>query len=226
MAKGQQERALATRRILLLAAAEVFDECGYAGAGIAKILQRTDLTAGALYFHFGSKQGLAQAVMNAQPEALSIPEDVKGMQKLIDLLLTWSFQLQRDPLLRAGVRLTDEQATFGMRDVTPYSTWRTIMQDCLEEAHGAGDLRAGVEPERVATFLVGTCTGLQTYSQVESGREDLPERVLDLWRLLLPGIASPEAVERLEVGVERVDPALRTPRQQAAEKVGARGMQP
>ncbi|MHC5257554.1 ScbR family autoregulator-binding transcription factor [Streptomyces sp. UC4497] len=214
MAKGQQERALATRRILLLAAAEVFDEYGYTGAGIAKILQRTDLTAGALYFHFGSKQGLAQAVMNAQPEALVIPDDAKGLQKLVDLLLTWSFQLQRDPLLRAGVRLTDEQATFGMRDVTPYSTWRTIMQECLEEARGAGELRAGAEPEAVAKFLVGACTGLQTYAQVETGRADLPERVLDMWRLTLPGIASTEAIKRLEVSVERVDPALRTPREE------------
>ncbi|MER7106033.1 TetR family transcriptional regulator, partial [Streptomyces humidus] len=48
----RQERGVQTRRQLLRAAAEVFDESGFAGASIKDILQQAELTAGALYFHF------------------------------------------------------------------------------------------------------------------------------------------------------------------------------
>jgi AcrR family transcriptional regulator len=49
---AKQERAVQTRESLLRAAAEVFDEYGYSGASINRILKRAGLTAGALYFHF------------------------------------------------------------------------------------------------------------------------------------------------------------------------------
>lgn len=95
----KQERAEQTRRALLLAAAEVFDEFGYAGASITRILKRAGVTAGALYFHFGSKEDLAKAVMNSQPDTLVPLLAASGLQRLIDLTLVWSWQLQRDPLL-------------------------------------------------------------------------------------------------------------------------------
>ncbi|NEE16656.1 TetR/AcrR family transcriptional regulator, partial [Streptomyces sp. SID7499] len=138
------ERAEQTRRALLLAAAEVFDEFGYAGASITRILKRAGVTAGALYFHFGSKEDLAKAVMNSQPETLVPLLAASGLQRLIDLTLVWSWQLQRDPLLRAGVRLTNEQASIGdSLNADPYEKFRGIMTSCLHEAREEGELQPG-----------------------------------------------------------------------------------
>jgi AcrR family transcriptional regulator len=203
MAQLKQERAEQTRRVLLHAAAEVFDEFGYAGASITRILKRAGVTAGALYFHFGSKEGLAKAVMNSQPEAIGPLLAEGGLQRLIDLTLVWSWQLQRDPLLRAGVRLTNEQAAMGSLDASPYEDFRGIMTDYLKEARDRGELQPGVDPVVVAEFVVSACTGMQMYSNVVSGREDLPERTQQMWKLLLPGIAVPAVIARAEAAPAR-----------------------
>ncbi len=204
MAQPKQERAEQTRRALLHAAAEVFDEFGYAGASITRILKRAGVTAGALYFHFGSKEDLAKAVMNSQPETLVPLLAAGGLQRLIDLTLVWSWQLQRDPLLRAGVRLTNEQASIdGSLNADPYENFRGIMVGCLREALEAGELQPGVDPSVVAEFVVAACTGMQMYSNVVSGRRDLPERTQQMWNLILPGIAVPSVITRAETAPAR-----------------------
>ncbi|NEB66371.1 helix-turn-helix transcriptional regulator, partial [Streptomyces fulvissimus] len=58
-----QERARATRRSLLEAAALLFAEQGYAGTSVNDISARSGRTSGAVYFHYASKEGLALAVV-------------------------------------------------------------------------------------------------------------------------------------------------------------------
>ncbi|THA36622.1 TetR/AcrR family transcriptional regulator [Streptomyces sp. A1277] len=192
-----------TREQLLQAAAEVFDEYGYAGAGINKILQRAGLTAGALYFHFKNKQELALEVMHAQRTAIEPHVSATGLQRLVDITLIWSHSLQADPVLRAGVRLTSEQATFGLRDATPYAVWAGSFVTCLEAARDAGELRRHVRIEELAEFVVGACTGMQEYAQVVCGRADLPRRTVNMWQVLLPGIATDTSLVSVEVNEDR-----------------------
>ncbi|MEU9705481.1 ScbR family autoregulator-binding transcription factor [Streptomyces sp. NPDC047981] len=189
----KQERAVRTRNLILTAAAELFDEEGYEGASVTRIVQRAGVTLGALYFHFPSKQDLAREVMNAQPYVIEPLLGSSGLQRLVDITLVWAHRLQTDPMLRAGVRLAVEQSRFGMRDIDSFEGWKDIMVGHLEVARAEGSLRAGVSPEEVAQFVVGACTGVQLYSQLVTGRADLTERTCAMWRLLLPGIAAPDA---------------------------------
>jgi AcrR family transcriptional regulator len=193
-----------TREEIIRAAAEIFDEFGYAGASISMILKRAGLTTGALYFHFDSKEHLARTVMNAQPQTIVPRLQSRGLQRLVDITLFWSHLLQVDPLLRAGVRLTGEQATFGASDATPYQAWAGIMADCLREAQVNSELQAGVSPEELGEFVVEACTGMQMFSAVATGRKDLSDRTIRMWRLLLPGVAVPSIVGRTEVSLERL----------------------
>ncbi|CAL9675093.1 ScbR family autoregulator-binding transcription factor [Streptomyces sp. enrichment culture] len=199
MAQARQERAIQTRRALIHAAAEVFDEFGFAGASISRILKRAGVTSGALYFHFDSKEELAKAVMNAQSETIVPFLKSEGLQRLVDITLIWSRRLQTDPLLRAGVRLTGEQATFGLRDSMPYQAWSQNMEECLRTAQQKGELQAGVEPWELAELVVESCTGMQMYAAAKSCWADLPDRVVRMWRLLLPGVAVPAVVARTVV---------------------------
>ncbi len=206
----KQERAVQTRESLLRAAADVFDEVGFAGASISRILKRAGLTAGALYFHFDSKEDLARAVMNAQPRSIVPWLESEGLQRLVDITMVWAYQLRVDPLLRAGVRLTGEQGSFGVKDAAPYQEWSQIMTECLESARERGELQAGVEPAELAEFVVEACTGMQMYSAVASeARADLSERAVRMWRLLLPGVAVPAVVARTEVNPDRIRDVLR-----------------
>ncbi|MFJ9816703.1 ScbR family autoregulator-binding transcription factor [Streptomyces sp. NPDC101151] len=207
MRQPKQQRAVQTREAILRAAAAVFDELGYSGASINRILERAGTTAGALYFHFKSKEGLAHAVMHAQPETIVPMADSHGLQRVVDVTLVWAYQLQVDLMLRAGVRLTTEQTTFGMEDASgPYQQWAQIMEEYLREAADRGELQAGVDPRELAEYIVESCTGMQLYSAAVSGREDLMDRVLRMWRLLLPGIAVPAVAVRTRVDRDRVRP--------------------
>lgn len=210
MAVPKQERAVQTREQLLRAAAEVFDEYGYAGAGINKILGRAGVTAGALYFHFKNKQDLAVEVMRAQRTAIEPHVPSSGLQRMVDITLIWSHSLQADPLLRAGVRLTSEQATFGVQDASPYAVWAGSFEECLEAAREAGELREHVRLGDMAEFVVGACTGLQEYAQVVCKRADLPRRTVNMWNLLLPGIATERAFGAIENSQERAQSLWRS----------------
>lgn len=205
MGQPKQQRAVQTREAILRAAAAVFEESGYAGASINRILERAGATAGALYFHFKSKEGLARAVMHAQPETIVPLADSVGVQRVVDLTMVWAYQLRMDLMLRAGVRLTTEQTTIGMEDASgPYQEWAQILEDCLKAGAQRGELQAGVDPRELAEYIVESCTGMQLYSAAVCGREDLSDRVVRMWRLLLPGVAVPSVVARTEVRAERV----------------------
>src|SRR5690606_36814668 len=65
-------RADATRQALLDAALEVFADRGYADAGIAETVERSGISVGSLYHHYGGKAGLYVAlweVLSAEQEA-------------------------------------------------------------------------------------------------------------------------------------------------------------
>jgi AcrR family transcriptional regulator len=51
-----------TRRVLLDAAREVFTERGFAGAGVADVVERAGSSVGSLYHHFGGKAELFLAL--------------------------------------------------------------------------------------------------------------------------------------------------------------------
>lgn len=97
------------------------------------------------------------------------------------------------------MRLTNEQASIGdSLNADPYEKFRGIMSSCLHEAREDGELQPGIEPTVVAEFVIAACTGMQMYSNVVSGRRDLPERTQQMWNLLLPGIAVPSVITRAE----------------------------
>ena len=59
----QEERRAQTREALLEAGATLFAERGVAGASVDAIAERAGRTSGALYDHFGSKEGLLFALL-------------------------------------------------------------------------------------------------------------------------------------------------------------------
>ena len=63
--KITQARAHETRSRILTGAAEAFAEHGFAGATIADIMTRSGVTKRALYFHFDTKEEVADAVLAA-----------------------------------------------------------------------------------------------------------------------------------------------------------------
>lgn len=196
---ARQERAIETRRKLLVGAAQVFDERGYAAASINEIQERSGVTKGAMYFHFASKEEIARGVMAAQTE---IPVEIRSrsaspMQQVIDLTHELARRLRTDVLFRASIRLTVERGTFQANDSDLYDWWLRAFGRELARAQGAGELKPEMAPEDVAASVVGSFTGIQMLSHVTCDRRDLHERLARWWEQILPGIATPEAVRTM-----------------------------
>ncbi|MEV6118918.1 MULTISPECIES: ScbR family autoregulator-binding transcription factor [unclassified Streptomyces] len=199
----KQERAARTRDAVLRAAAEVFAECGYAGASVARIAEHAGLTLGAVYFHFKSKGDLARVIAAGQPDLVVPACPSEGLQRVIDVTLTWARQLADDPILLAGARLMMEQENFVPHEQNSHDQWLGIVLADLRIARDRGEVREEADLEAFARLVVSACTGAQMHTRLESAHRDLANRIAQMWRCLLPAIATPEAAARIVVGEER-----------------------
>lgn len=200
---AQQDRAIRTRRLILEAAAAVFDARGYEAATIGEILANAGVTKGALYFHFPSKEELALAVLEEQAtEAPVIPQASK-LQELVDIGMLLAYRLRHDPLVRASVRLTLDQGARGLDRRGPFRSWSQQTLQRLVEAREQGELLPHVVLEETADVLVGSFAGVQLMSQTLSDRADLAFRVSSLLRHIMPGIAVPAVLASLDTAPDR-----------------------
>src|ERR1700684_3719472 len=70
MALTQEERKAETRTRLLAAAADLFAEHGIDGVSVDAVAEAAGRTSGAVYAHFGSKQGLLLALLDEWAHSL------------------------------------------------------------------------------------------------------------------------------------------------------------
>jgi AcrR family transcriptional regulator len=70
MARTQGERKAETRARLLAAAAELFADQGVDAVSVDAVAEAAGRTSGAVYAHFGSKQGLLLALLNSWKDSV------------------------------------------------------------------------------------------------------------------------------------------------------------
>lgn len=200
---AQQDRAIRTRQSILAAAAKVFEERGYQAATIADILSTAGVTKGALYFHFASKDQLAQGVLGEQDQRFVIPERACKLQEAADVVLLHAYRLQTDPMVRAGVRLTLDHRAEGLDRSGPFLRWSAVLQELLEKGQAQGELLPHVVPSVTADIVVSTFAGVQSMSQAVSDYADLRAKSSDLLRHLFPSVAVPSVLASLDLAEDR-----------------------
>lgn len=200
---AQQARAVETRRLILQGAALVFDEMGYDAASIKEILSRVSVTKGALYFHFPSKEDLARGVLEEQTLHLHVSPQTSKLQEVIDLTMAVAHALPNDAMLRAGSRLALERGSIDFASHSPFLAWAKVCEDLLEQARRDGEVLPHVDCHETAELIVGAFTGIQAFSQISSALLDLEQRVSAMWKHILPSVAIPAALARLDTAPDR-----------------------
>ena len=191
MAEGGGE---ATRLALLESAALLFDEHGYAGTSVSAVVRGAGLTSGALYFHFGGKENLALAVV--EEHFASWPPIIERVLTLpgtaLEHVVLLSFEVARafrdDVMVRAGSRLWTERKGINVTMPRPFIGWIETMAGMLARARAEGDIGAGVEPEPAASVLVCAFFGTHIVSDALDGREEIEDRVTQMWLHFLPAL--------------------------------------
>lgn len=159
-----EERSSASIEALLEVARDSFGRHGYRGTSLESVAAAAQMTKGAVYHHFGSKEALFEGVFRVEH------------RRMVDLVVAKS-RTARDPIdaLARGVRaylqglldplvrrilLEDGPAVLG------WERWRRceepgfqqLIQSSLSMAAKAGMLRAGVRPAESSLLLIGAMT--------------------------------------------------------------------
>ncbi len=194
-----QDRAAKTRRRLISSAAEVFNRSGFAGSSIGQICAHAGTSHGALYFHFGNKRVLGQAVEAAAAEILlcvtgPVPaRHPEPLRLLVDTSHVLAERVARDQVLRAGFGLARDAAWDSGAGL--WRHWREWVGGLLATAGRQGALAPDVDLDDAVAAIMAVMAGLGGMQGTPGAdRVDGDARPLaPFWRLVLPQLAA-EAV--------------------------------
>ncbi|WP_052682276.1 ScbR family autoregulator-binding transcription factor [Saccharothrix sp. ST-888] len=207
----RQERAERTRQLLVEAAAASFDADGYTMTGLGDVTRLSGMSKGALYFHFGSKEQLAEAVLAGSRDGLreSIRE-ARGsggstIQYLIDLCHGLARRVDDDVVFRAGLRLTGDPGLDASICPSPQTSWVLMVRLLLKRAADRREVRTDAPVEVTATLLAAAVTGVEVLARQDSQWLDR-EVITRLWRAVLPALVPPEELARLDASGSNLEP--------------------
>ncbi|MFD9705497.1 ScbR family autoregulator-binding transcription factor [Lentzea sp. NPDC059081] len=177
-----------TRERLLRAAAEVFDRDGFARSSLTAVCARADVSKGALYCHFRSKEALGVAIVEEQSllwhrlrdEQLAVEES--PVQALVSMSFAFVGRLETDLTVRVSAKLLREAVFFDVVAAAQVIGWVTVVRDLLTLSRDRGELRPEVNVRHTAEQVVAELLGLQFVARALTGGTDLRTRLSRMWR--------------------------------------------
>ncbi len=205
VSRTQQERKAETRARLLAAAADLFAEQGVDAVSVDAVAEAAGRTSGAVYAHFGNKQGLLLALLDSWKDAVrtvllaevAVTDSPQGQLAAVwDNLAggtgeesdRWTL-LEHELWLRAA---RDAEVAEVMRERNAMA--RTFSARQLESWTVGVGARPAAEPEQMAVLVSALLTGLAMQHRLdpEAVSEDLVVRGL----CALVGLPSPSGPDR------------------------------
>ncbi|HTH76719.1 MAG TPA: TetR/AcrR family transcriptional regulator [Trinickia sp.] len=156
-----------TKRNILEVATAEFSAMGLAGARVDSIAERTHTTKRMLYYYFGSKEGLYEAVLDKvygdiraleQDLHVSELEPAEGMRRLVE------FTFDYHDRHREFVRLVSIENIHGAKYLEQLKTFRsrnasviTTIEDLLARGVASGEFRDDIDPIDLHLLISSFC---------------------------------------------------------------------
>jgi TetR/AcrR family transcriptional regulator, transcriptional repressor for nem operon len=167
-----------TRQRLLQAAFREVYRYGFQSAGIDAILAATNVTKGALYYHFESKQALGHAIIEEVVAEITADRWLRPLgqskdKNPIDALIGIVRAIPARPRdVKRGcplVNLTQEMSLlneqFRMRLERIFKAWQDGIATLLREGQHSGTVRRDLVPEETASFLIAMIEGYEVLAK-------------------------------------------------------------
>jgi len=192
-----RHRGEETRERILAAAAESFAQNGYDATGVAQICRQAEVTKGAFYHHFPSKQslflvlferwlaGLDGQLASARAGSQTVPEALRNMVGMarqvfevasgqLPMFLEFWTQAARDPAI-------------WQETIAPYQRYRAFFSGMVEAGIAEGSLRR-VDPDVAALVIVSLAVGLVLQGVLSPPGADWGRVAEESIELLLDGL--------------------------------------
>ena len=188
MARRTRAEMEETRAALLTTARKAFSETGYAAASMDELTAQAGLTRGALYHHFGDKQGLLAAVVE-QIDA-EMDERLNAISETAEN--TWDgfrtrcevyLQMALEPEIQRIV-LRDARAVLGGASAESQQHCIASMQALIEQLIAEKTVVA-LDPQALARLIYGSLAEAAVWiAETEAGDERLAQASEALGMLL------------------------------------------
>ena len=208
MTDTSERRADTTRQRLIAAAARQFARRSYSMVSLDDILAEAQLTKGAMYFHFPSKQALALAIIDDLSEMSRaavtelLARRMSGLETLIDLFYLLAVQDIQHEVARAGARLLETLENTTSLPTTLWQSWVEFASKLIQEASADGDVVDHADPEDIAIMLVALWVGIRRISDLDQSEHYL-NNLQKAWILALPSFANPDRIDYFNQFIKR-----------------------
>jgi AcrR family transcriptional regulator len=166
-----------TRERLLQAAFREVHKSGFQRAGIDTILAATNVTKGALYYHFESKEALGYAIVEEVIAKLIHDNWLRPMLsdgQPIDILIGIVERLpgrpqdirNSCPLLNLAQEMSPLDEQFRKRLERLFLAWQKGVATLLRKGQSDGTVRPELNPDEAASFLVALVEGHTSLAKV------------------------------------------------------------
>ncbi|MET4046534.1 TetR family transcriptional regulator [Rhodococcus sp. 1163] len=195
---AQQERARRTRAAIVEAAATEFARRGYAAASVNAILEGSNATKGAMYFHFQSKEDLARAVLVAALERYTaITEKWQGstlhpFEVIRGIIDDIALGFQTDVIVRAEFRLIVEPEFYSEVKSGSGRAWGLAGHELARKAQEMGDLKPEFGPDKFTRVLSASLAGQRFMADLVSDSTELRALFQESLEVLLYAMATPQ----------------------------------
>jgi len=196
---ANQARSEETRRRILQAAEESFARRGYDATGVAEICARAEVSKGAFYHHFPSKQTLfldllegwltelTETLSQTRSRAESVPQALKAMAPRIrEVFRRGDRQL---PIFLEFLNKASRDPAIWQATIAPYRRYHGYFAALIEEGVKEGSLRVA-NPKHLAQILVSLAVGVVLQAVLDPYGADWEKLIQEGMDLLFDGLTT------------------------------------
>lgn len=185
--RGRQQRSVATREALVLAAGRVFARLTYAEARLKDISEDAQVSPGSMYFHFGNKKDFAIAVLDHEQERMKqvltdvMSSNANGLEKLFRLGRGLGELIASDVVVQGGIKLSSQPGTdFGSRSSAPYFQWIEAVRTIIDDGIRDGSIKPEIDSQEYSIICNEMFVGAQVIAELADSWQSLPSRIRQL----------------------------------------------
>jgi len=178
-----------TRKALISSSAKLFNSQGYKATSLSEICSATGLSKGAIYSHFGSKEGLERAALkymvngfaNQMAELIRAEKDTRGkMLVILDFFAGYAVNppfYGGCPMVNASVELDDSDSELKAEVALATDLFHQSIQQIIDNGIKHGQVRSTVDSSAFASVMFSATEGAIVLMKITGARKHLRDVV-------------------------------------------------